>query len=472
MRLLARIVVALIGTLILAGVAPTNAFAGSVSIVDNAGVLDQSAVTNAAAGVPKIDFIVVTLDSTSTNLDAAVKALGRQAGWTGTSWAANTVTLAVNVTSERLGVYAGGGESKAVADKFQTVQDAMATDFGAGRWTQGVVAGINKVESMVTPSYAWVWVLVLLVVLVGGWLLYRRVKKTRSQRAERARQQEVAAQNQLTAVQLRDRVSELEVLIETVPDGPHRDPLEADLADVDVTLRRREELTGSDSGDSGDGVPVDQDQRNLATMGEHLARITNTLAMLRGDTGWQDLWNASMAGARQRIQRLDSSQHQLVGVADFQPMDTDPLANKLPAMSSSVLDGSLPIGDGLAILQTVTNALGSKQAEVDARLAAIAKAQAAEEKRRRDESNRNSGSGGGFGGFGGSGGGYGRRRRGGGGWGSGWGGGFGGGFGGGGGGGRRGGGGSTGFGGGGGSRGFGGGGGSGGFGGGGGSRGF
>ena len=54
-----------------------------------------------------------------------------------------------------------------------------------------------------------------------------------------------AAANQLTAVNLRQRIEDIEVLMETVPDGPHRDPLENDLSDVDVTLRRREGRAGS-----------------------------------------------------------------------------------------------------------------------------------------------------------------------------------------------------------------------------------
>ncbi|MEP6981697.1 MAG: hypothetical protein ABJA16_13110, partial [Nakamurella sp.] len=287
---------------------------------------------------------------------------------------------------------------------------------------------------------------------------YRRAKTRKATQAAKAADERQASANQLTAVNLRQRIDELEVLMQTVPDGPHRDPLENDLSDVDVTLRRREERGGLSGTDLG--VGADQDRQNLDGLSGVLDHVATTLAMLRQDTGWQDLWNAAVTATRQRIDVLDRGQSELVVVEDFAPMDTSPLDLQLATMASSVRDGSTSVVDGIAILNSVDSAVGAKQSEVDAHLAEIqAQERRDQEERERearaeaDRNNRNNSGGGGFGGgfagavLGGmlSGG----RRRGGGGFGGfggGFGGGRGGGFGGGGGGGgRRGGGSSGGF---------------------------
>ncbi|MEO5833643.1 MAG: DUF5129 domain-containing protein [Nakamurella sp.] len=458
MKLIARFGLSLFAALALIGLVPGTAFAATVKIEDQAGVLDRAAVTQAAEPVADVTFVIVTLRSPSTSIERDVKALGSDVSWNGSDWASNAVVIAVNVESRRSAVYYGPGTPASIENNVEGIRAAMTNDLQSGNWSDGVVAAIAKVQTTIAPSYTWVWVLAAAAVLIVGWLIYRRAKTRKATQAAKAADERQASANQLTAVNLRQRIDELEVLMQTVPDGPHRDPLENDLSDVDVTLRRREERGGLSGTDLG--VGADQDRQNLDGLSGVLDHVATTLAMLRQDTGWQDLWNAAVTATRQRIDVLDRGQSELVVVEDFAPMDTSPLDLQLATMASSVRDGSTSVVDGIAILNSVDSAVGAKQSEVDAHLAEIqAQERRDQEERERearaeaDRNNRNNSGGGGFGGgfagavLGGmlSGG----RRRGGGGFGGfggGFGGGRGGGFGGGGGGGgRRGGGSSGGF---------------------------
>ncbi|WP_111767988.1 TPM domain-containing protein [Nakamurella deserti] len=461
MTLLARTGLSLLAALAFIGLLPGTAFAAPVNITDQADVLNGSSVTQAAAPVEGVTFYVVTLESSSTSIERDVKALGSDVGWNGSDWLSNAVVIAVNVESRRSAVYYGGGTPTSIENNVETIRAAMTSDFQRGDWSAGVVAAITEVQSTLAPapaSYTWLWVLAAGAVLVIGFLVYRGAKTAKARQRQKAADEQQAAANQLTAVNLRQRIEELEVLMETVPDGPHRDPLENDLSDVDVALRRREERGGLSGTDLG--VPVEQDTQNLAGLQAVSDRVAARLAVLRQDTGWQDAWNDAVAGTRHRIGTLTSGQAQLIDEEAFEPMDTRPLDAQLATMAAAVRDGSTSVADGIAILDSVDSAVAAKQSEVDAHLAAIQRQQQEQAERDRaarelaEARNRDNSGGGGFGGgFGGAvlGGmlsGGGRRRRGG--WG---GGGFGGGgFGGGGfGGGRRGGGG--GFGGGGGRRG-------------------
>lgn len=461
MTLLARLGLTLFAALVLVGLVPGTAFAATVKIEDQAGVLDRAAITAAAEPVSDVTFVVVTLRSSSTSIERDVKALGSDANWNGADWTSNSVVIAVNVESRRSAVYYGPGTPTSIENNIEGIRAAMTSDFQSGAWSDGVIAAMAEVQSTIAPSYTWVWILAAAAVLVVGWLIYRSATTRKQKQAAKVAEEQQAAANQLTAVELRQRIEELEVLMETVPDGPHRDPLENDLSDVDVTLRRREERGGLSGTDLG--VTADQDRQNLDGLGSVLDHVATTLALIRQDTGWQDLWNDAVTAIRQRIDVLERSQTELAGADDFEPMDTSPLDLQLATMASSVRDGTTPVVDGLAILDSVDSAVGGKQAEIDARLAEVRRQQREQEEERAraareaaDRNNRNSGGGGFGGGFtgavlGGMLSGGGRRRRS-----SGWGGGFGGGFGGGGGrgggfggggggGGRRGGGSSGGF---------------------------
>ncbi len=456
MTLLVRFGLSLLAALALIGLFPGTASAGTATVVDNAGVLDAGDIQAAAAGVEGVDFIVVTLRTGNRDIERELKALGPQVGWADGGWQSNTVVLAVNLQSRQLGAFAGEGTTASIGtSRYTAVQDALERGF-ATSWTAGMVAGIDETRSIVTPSYTWVWVLAAGVVLVIGWLLFRSAKTRKAKQQKKAADEQQAAVNQLTAVNLRQRIDELEVLVETVPDGPHRDPLENDLSDVDVALRRREERGGLSGTDLG--VPVEQDTQNLDGLRAVLDKVAARLAMLRQDTGWQDAWNDAVAGTRHRINTVTSNQAQLIDEESFEPMDTSPLDAQLATMASAVRDGRTSVADGIAILDSVDSAVASKQIEVDAWLAQKEQAEQAERERldreAQERNNRNNRGGGGSGFGGGFAGAVlggvlssGRRRRGGG-------------FGGGGfGGGGFGGGGGRGFGGGGGGRGFGGGGG-------------
>ena len=460
MKLLARFGLAILAALALVGLTPPTASAATASIYDPGDKLDQAQIQAAASNVNKVSLVIVAVQSPNNDLESDLQQLGSRAGWQGDDWAANSVILAVNTQARQARVFYGGATPTAIANNYSDVLKAMTAEFSGGNWTAGMVAGIESVQSLVEPSYNWVWVLAVLAVIIVGWLLYRAAKGRRASKEAKEADERAAAANQLTAVQLRQRVDELEVLLQTVPDGPARDPIENDLSDVDVTLRRREErggLTGTDL-----GVSTEADRQNLATLQTITERLTNTLAILRKDPGWEDVWSAAIAGARDRIDRLENSQHEVSGIEGFRPMDTAPAADQINALREPVLTGSMAVDVGLTTLQNLTSEIGAKQSEVDVRLAAIERErQAKEAQARKEQEDQNNSGGFGGGGLGGGGwlggGGYGRRRRGGG-WGGGWGGGFGGGgFGGGGfgGSGRRGGGGGGGFGGGGGGGGFG-----------------
>ena len=104
----------------------------------------------------------------------------------------------------------------------------------------------------------------------SGWLIYRGAKSRKAKEQAKAADERQAAANQLTAVNVRQRVTDLGVLMQTVPDGPYRDPLENDLSDVDTTLRRREGKGGLS--DLPLDVSPEQDRQHLATLQAVLER--------------------------------------------------------------------------------------------------------------------------------------------------------------------------------------------------------
>jgi len=462
MKLVARTVAVLLAVLAMLGLAPATAFASVPSIVDRAGVLDRGPIVDAAMQTDEVYFIVITLSTPSTDIEADVRALGPQGGVDGSGWASGAVVLAVNVESRRVGLWYGD-DTGAVGSNENAIRDTMANHFATSDWTGGMVAGIDQVVDVLKPSFTWLYFLAALAVLIVGWIVYRNAKRRAAAKAAAEEESRIRAQSAVQAVELRQRIDQLKVLIETVADSPARDPLEAMLADADVALRRRERSTPDGNVDAAT-ASAELDRDNLVTLTRVLDAIVDSLAILRQDPGWEDSWNEEIVQARNAADTLAQGQAQLAGVDGFQPIDVATIEQTITALAAPPEAAS--VTDAVIRLNQQTTAIATKQAEVNARLRALndarvaqeraaeAERQRAEEAAERERQNQYRG-GGGFGG--GSGGGLGsgffwgavlgsatsNRRRGG--WGGGRGGGFGGGFGGGGfgGGGRGGGGGGS-----------------------------
>lgn len=473
-RLLLVLVTVLLGLL---GGAQTALAAGSVE--DGAGVLDTGRLTSAASGL-SVDVVFVTFTSSGRDLDATLTRAGSAAGFSGSQARTGTVVLAVSTGDRQVGTYFGPG----VTLDDTAVTDAMSGDFGNGRWTDGMLAGLDEVRSQLAGGTGsssggsgggLAWTLVgVLVLAVLGWLGYRRVQGHRLEEAATADRAERSAANGLTVVQTRERLDNLQILVHALPDGVDETRLSAELNDVDVALREIE-------GRLTDSPDPHGEAAQLERMVAGLDRTERHLTLLRAGGGWEQLWNDEVARVRAEARRLvddAAALHAEVPGDDLaSPADRD---DELARLLAGVRDGRTPISQGLERLLAIEDEVEQQEQAVSGRRAANAASQRQAEQARvaaqqaeHDRQSRSGGWGGpGFGGGvgGGYGSGYGRQHRGGfGGFGGGFGG-FGGGFGGG----SRpgGGGGSRTFGGGGGSRGFGGGGGSRGFGGGGGSRGF
>ncbi len=390
----AKFFAALLVSLALIGLVPGTAFAVIPSILDKAGVLNADQIRAAAAKVDKVGIVVVTMNSTSTDVKGDLQALGAAAGWQGNGWTPQSVILAVNIGSRQLGLFYGGDTPSSIASNSGNIQDKMAAAFSGGDWTAGMVAGIDAVQSATKTSYTWLWFLLILAVAIVAFVIYRRVKGRKAAAAAKKAQEILIAQNQLAAEELRQRVDELVVLVQTLPAGAARQQVQADLSDVDVVLKRRDQSSEGDL--IPDNVSPEQDDKNLESLADALAQVATRCALLRQDPGWEDMWQAEISAARASADRLGHGQQLLSGTDGFVPIDTAALEAQVNVLSEPVGSGTLSVSDGLTALQQVLDELGAKQSEVDGKLAAIddeRRRQEAQTEREEEERRRNSGGG-------------------------------------------------------------------------------
>ncbi len=404
-RVLLVLVTALLGLL---AAAPAALAAGSVQ--DVAGILDAGRLTSAASGL-SVDVVFATYPDSGGNLDTTV---GRPP--------ASTVVLAVGVQDRQVGVFFGSG----VDLRKGPVLDAMATPFADGRWTDGMLAGLDVVRSQLAGgtgaasgssgggSGGFPWSLLgiggVVVVAVLGWLGYRKVQRGKQAEAATADAAEQSAANGLTVVQTRERLDNLQILVQGLPDGVDASRLSAELNDVDVALREIEGRQGSSPDPHGEAAQLER-------MVAGLDRTERHLTLLRAGGGWERLWSDEVARVRAEAQRLadDAAALRIEVPGDDLPSPTD-RDDELAVLLASVRDGSTPVSAGLERLLAIEDEVEQAEQVVAGRRAAnrasqrqAEAARAAAQQAEHDRQSRSGGWGGsGFGG--GYGGGYGRRR--------------------------------------------------------------
>lgn len=409
-RVLLVLVTALLGLL---AAAPAALAAGSVQ--DGAGVLDGGRLTSAASGL-SVDVVFATYPDSGNDLDATV---GRPP--------ANTVVLAVGVQDRQVGVYFGSGVDLREAP----ITDAMATPFSNGQWTDGMLAGLDVVQAQLTGgtgaapgssgggSGGFPWSLLgivgVVVVAVLGWLGYRKVQHGKQAERDTADRAEQSAANGLTVVQTRERLDNLQILVQGLPDGVDASRLSAELNDVDVALRDVEGRQGSSPDPHGEAAQLER-------MVVGLDRTERHLTLLRSGGGWERLWNDEVARVRGEAQRLADDaaalRSEVAGIevpGEDLPSPTD-RDDELAQLLASVRDGSTPVSAGLERLLAIEDEVEQAEQVVAGRRAAnrasqrqAEQARAAAQQAEHDRQARSGGWGGsGFGG--GYGGGYGRRR--------------------------------------------------------------
>ncbi|MEO6881181.1 MAG: TPM domain-containing protein [Mycobacteriaceae bacterium] len=457
------LVVLAVAVLALLGATSPAFAAGRVD--DGAGVLDSGKLTSAASSL-SADVVFVSFADSNNNLQGALRKAGSAAGFSGDAAEANTVVLAVGVADKQVGVYYGPGLD--LTDS--TVKAAMSGPFAKGQWTQGMLAGLDEVKAELggatrgTSSTSGgggasfgltLGIIGVVALALLGWVGYRRVGRRKQAAAAAAAAAEQASANRLTAVQLRERLDNILILVHSLPDGVDQSRLSAELNDVDVALRAIEVR-------EGDAPDPHAEADQMARMTAGLDRTARHLDLLRQGAGWEQLWNDEVAQVRAEAQRLVADAATLRAESVDNAVDVTDHDAELAGFLSAVRDGRVSVSDGLNAVLAVEEAVSRQSQDVAGRLATerASKRRAAEAGQRAQEQERERQSRGGGGWGTGYGLGYGI------GYGSGWG--RGGGWGGGGSWGGSGGGSSSGFGGGGSSGGFGGGGSSGGFGGGGG----
>lgn len=429
MKIFSRLLAGLFAALIALFLVPGSAYAAT-TVTDDAGVLSASDIADinaAAAKVDKVNIVVVTLDGGASDPRRELVALGATAGWESTDWASNSVILAVDVKSRKLGLYYGYNAGKQMAAAENSIQDAMGSKFSSNDWAAGMIAGIAEVQSAVQPSYTWVWVLLVIVVLVVGYLLVKFFKRRKAAAVAKELERAVIAQNQLALVDLRQRVDQIQVLLGAIPASGAQQQVASDLNDIDVQLSEREGRSAVEVAESGSNHNAEK--KWLDDLAIKMGSVTNRVSLLRQDSGWQDQWSAEISAARQMAMAVGANQGSLAGQPDFQPIDIEPLDNQLAALLPGVLNGQVPIADGLGTLTSISKQLWAKRSEIDSRFEALEQARRAElsrkqaqaeaESRRRnnqwDDDDNSFGTGGWMGGgYGGWSGGS-RRRRGGGG---------------------------------------------------------
>lgn len=446
------------------------------SVDDPANVLDESAVESAGDQISNAAVFVVTFRNAPSNIDAAVEDLGAAAGFSSVQdkYSDNTITVALYPGTGngdgKFGIYFGADFFNTLDDTYAGIESDMVPALREGDFTSAVVTGLNGIKDAVaggagtgsgagasSGSGATIWIVLgVIALLVVAYLVFRRIKKSRADAAEKARKEKLVLDNQFLAMTMTGELEQTRILLQTLTDSPAEDVVAADVTAIEVALNRRSQYANLES-------DPDTDAKNLAVIKESFDSVESRLAILRQDTGWQDMWNAEISTARSAGDRLVAAAQQAKQGKPDAEVDVEPVDPALVALQGQVLAGTMPIAAGIEALGLITNAVRTKRDEVDVVLAQIhaeqrraeQEAQAKAEAARQAEMDRNN-SGGGMGGgsfwggvVGGSIGSSSRRRSGGG-----WsssrrsgGGGFGGGgrSGGGGGGGRRGGGGSRGF---------------------------
>ena len=385
MRILARLFTPflLAGAVVLA--VPTVAFA-DILVNDDAKVLDVEAVEAAGNRIDDANVYVTTFSEPGSGTDGVknqLQDLGTATGADGSGgWLDNALVIGLypsDVRGEsRIDVFYGNNlNAKLDRTYLSVIDDQMIPEFGGSgdeRWTNGIVAGLTEFESILGSnssgssggSRATIWIVVggIVLVLVVFYFLGRR-KRAKAAAAEKERLHNLVLDNQFQAMQLRQRLDQAKILVGTIRDTPAQDVVEADVADVDGVLNRRDEAGNLEA-------DPDQDHANLATLFAALESIATRVAVLRKDTGWQNMWTGEVATVRQAWAQLMANAQAVRGAKPELQLDITPVDAPLSALQASVLDGSTPIDIGVQSLGEISRGVKNQADVVNGHMAAIA----------------------------------------------------------------------------------------------------
>lgn len=387
MKILGRMFAPLLLAGAVALVVPGVALADT-TIIDGAKVLNTSEVKAAANAVPGADVYVVTLADPGEGVADELKAIGSAAGWDdyNKDWDDNGVIIGMypsQVTGQsRIEIFYGQDfVSQLQGTYISIIDDDMIPAYKSSGPNAAMLAGLKGVRAALDGGYndpggagstssktsgATIWIVIGVVVLaVVLFVLYGRRKRTKAAAAEKDRLEKLALDNGYQAMQLHQRLDQAKILVGTIADSPAQDVVEADVADVERVLNRRD-------AEPDLNTDADLDHQNLTTLAAALDSISTRVAILRKDTGWQDMWSNEVATVRSAsAQLLSNAQAVRQAKPDLQ-LNIQPVDDQLSTLQGSVLSGTTPIDRGVQALGEISRGVKTQADAVNAYLASIA----------------------------------------------------------------------------------------------------
>jgi uncharacterized membrane protein YgcG len=278
--------------------------APSVTVIDNAHVLDsadRSRITSAAKALTEPDQVVVVTARVGTgDLVDYLHELGSQVGWDGTEFGARTLVLAVGTDIRQMDMYYGTDLAAALDQHNDPIFSSMTSSFRQGDWGGGLTAGLRAVGEAFagtlpstdtgtdfagkpgTSHTGW-WILGGLGVgalgYSGGKSALRKRSEQRAKKAEIRRRDELTAANAVLAGDLRARLDQDQLLVNSIADSPLQDQLERDLNEAQTDLRSAR----------GESDP-DAAKTDLGTVSAAIDSIDRRISLLRKASDWKVAW--------------------------------------------------------------------------------------------------------------------------------------------------------------------------------------
>lgn len=386
-----------------AGAAPAKAgsmilAAPSVSVIDNADVLtsaEQDRITAAARRLSEPDQVVVVTARVGTgDLVNYLHDLGSQVGWDGDQFGAGTLVLAVGTDIRQMDMYYGSDLAGALDPRNDPIFAAMGPYFKQGDWGGGLTAGLGAVgqafagtlpstetgtdyEGKPDPSHTG-WIVfgglgVGAVGCAGGKSLLRKRKETRAKQAEERRKDELTAANSVAAGDLRARLDQDQLLVNSIEDGPLQDQLEQDLMQAQSDLRSAQGESDPDAG-----------KKDIDAVTDAIGSIDRRISLLRQASDWQVAWSQEVESVREDADRLRKVVAEIAAFPATAPAAPD-LTAQLTTLETEVREQRTPIAAGLGSLMTISRDVRTRLQQADDQLESLEQARRIAERKRQEE---------------------------------------------------------------------------------------
>lgn len=366
------------------------------TIYDNAATLDSSEVRQVNAAIKQlpssVKVIVVTARVGTGNLvDYLKNNMGSKVGWNGSTFAHDTVVVAVATDIRQMDIYYGSDLIRTLDPAQDQVFSAMGAKFRDADWGGGLVAGITTIGqaldgTLPAPdpgndypgatkkrSNAGWWVAGGLGVAglgyAGGKNLLRNRRQKQAEAAEKARLDRLSGENLNRVAELRARLDQDQLLVPSIPDSPLQDQLEMDLKAADADLNTAALETSPEQG-----------AKELEKVSAAVESLDRRVALLRKATGWELAWTDEVQQSRDRSAELGRLTARIAAFPAAAAPAPD-VTTTLYALEADVRDGRKSIETGLGELMTIARDLNARVYHAEQQLSSLDEAREAEQRR-------------------------------------------------------------------------------------------